>query len=320
MKRPDDKQETHMNTIEKAMRRFKTSSGQEKEDTPHVVKIMSTQQVTPREAVSSLESDVKVTPPATIGGSVTTNFCDLDFIELNRKGFLTPDIPNESLREEYRVVKRPLLNNARGKSAVPVPLGNVIMMTSAMPGEGKTYNSLNLAISFAMERDTHVLLIDSDVIKPSLTRIVGLPDVPGLTDLLSGEIDDISEIFYKTNMPKLTIIPAGRRHAQDTELLSSNKMKRLTEELAARYPDRIILFDAPPMLATSHARVLIQYAGQIVLVVEAGKTLEHSIKDAVSQIGDDKVVGVVLNKGRGASGSSYYGSYGTYGSDADSNE
>ena len=311
MKRPDDKQGTSMNTIEKAMQRLKSSGSQEKRVTPHIVESVQEQKVTPQEVVSNKSN---------AGVNVTSNYCELNFTELNSKGFLTPDILDESLREEYRVIKRPLLNNARGKGAVPIKYGNLIMVTSAMPGEGKTYNSLNLAISFAMEHDTRVLLVDSDVIKPSMSATVGLSDSPGLTELLSGELGDIGDILYKTNMPRLNIIPAGKRHAHDTELLSSDKMKRLTEELSERYPDRIVLFDAPPMLATSHARVLAQYAGQVVLVVEAGKTLEHSIKDAVSQLGDDKVVGVILNKGRGAFGTSYYGSYGTYGVHADDKE
>ena len=321
MKRPDDKQGTSMNTIEKAMQRLKTSSKQKKDEVVRsVVNVASASKASTNLTSPIHDANTKNIDSASKASNVTTNFCDLNFTELNKKGFLTPDIPDESLREEYRVIKRPLLNNARGKGAVPVPHGNLLMVTSAMPGEGKTYNSLNLAISFAMERDTHVLLIDSDVIKPSLTEIIGLPDVPGLTDMLSGEIKDMTDILYKTNMPKLTVIPAGRRHAQDTELLSSDKMKHFTEELADRYSDRIVVFDAPPMLATSHAQVLMQYAGQIVLVVEAGKTLEHSIKDVVTQLGDDKVVGVVLNKGRGAFGTSYYGSYGTYGANTDSKE
>jgi len=320
MKRPDDKQGTSMNTIEKAMQRLKTTSTQKDEAVRSVVNMTSASKTSTNVTATTNNPNTNNIDSVSKGSNVTANFCDLNFTELNRKGFLTPDIPDESLREEYRVIKRPLLNNARGKGAVPIPQGNLLMVTSAMPGEGKTYNSLNLAISFAMERDTHVLLIDSDVIKPSLTEIIGLSGVPGLTDMLSGEIEDITDILYKTNMPKLTVIPAGRRHAQDTELLSSDKMKHFTEELADRYSDRIVMFDAPPMLATSHAQVLMQYAGQIVLVVEAGKTLEHSIKEVVSQLGDDKVVGVVLNKGRGSFGSSYYGSYGTYGANPDSKE
>lgn len=319
MKGSNNKQGTSMNTIEKAMQRLKSSSESNKEDTTPILEVPQRHQATPQKTDSDLESAITNTA-ATPGVNTTTNFCELDFIELNRKGFLTPDIPNKSLREEYRVIKRPLLNNARGKSAAPVQHGNLIVVTSAMPGEGKTYNSFNLAISFAMEHDTHILLIDSDVIKPSLTDITGLSGAPGLTDLLSGETEDIADVLYKTNVPKLMIIPAGKSHAYDTELLSSNKMKKLTEELAERYSDRIVLFDAPPILATSHARVMVQYAGQIVLVVEAGKTPEHSIKDAVSQIGNDKVVGMILNKGRGAVGTSYYGSYGVYGAPTDRHE
>jgi len=315
MKHPDDKHGTSMNTIEKAMQRLRSSTAEDQKVIAATAKTAPERQLTAEQIAEAdrLTKSNNISPATT---ATSVNYCELDFNELSRKGFLTPDIPDESLREEYRMIKRPLLNNARGKSAVPVAQGNLIVVTSAMPGEGKTYNSLNLAISFATEHDTHVLLIDGDVIKPTLTAILGLSDEPGLTDLLSGKINHVSDILYKTNMPKLTVIPAGKHHAHDTELLSSDKMRHLTEELAVRYSDRIVVFDAPPILATSHARVMAQYAGQIVLVVEAGKTLEYSIKDAVSQIGSDKVVGVVLNKGRGAFGTSYYGSYGTYGAQA----
>ncbi len=308
MKDKDDKQTRPISTIEKAMQRLKSSADE-------------TKQATKPERPSS-DAVVQTIPSNKITKSEATNinrhanYCELDFNELNRKGFLTPDIMNESLREEYRVIKRPLLNNMRGKSVAPIEHGNLLVVTSAMPGEGKTYNSLNLAMSFSMEHDTHVLLIDSDVIKPSLTAILGLTDVPGLTDMLSGNVEHMSDILYKTSIPKLNVIPAGRHYAHDTELLSSDKMKRLTDELAIRYSDRIVMFDAPPMLATSHARVMAQYAGQIVMIVEAGKTLDYSIKDAISHIGNDKVVGIILNKGRGAFGTSYYGSYGTYGANA----
>ena len=318
MKNPSDKHDTHLSTIEKAMQRLKSSSNKEKRVVPRIDEGVQEEKVLSHESVSSANSVISSTSTAV--GNTTTNYCELNFTELNRKGFLTPDILDESLREEYRVIRRPLLNNARGKSAVPIPHGNLIVVTSSMPGEGKTYNSLNLAISFAMEQDIRVLLIDGDVIKPSLTKTIGLSDVPGLTDLLSGKTNDLTDILYKTNMPKLTVIPAGNRYAHDTELLSSDRMKKLTEELAERYPDRMVLFDAPPILATSHARVMVQYAGQIVLVVEAGKTLEHSIKDSISHIASEKVVGVILNKGRGANGTSYYGSYGTYGAHAAENE
>lgn len=300
-----------MSTIEKAMQRLKlktaetVKTGSNKELGLDSASDASEQSLSSN-VISNNEQKSSTNTPS-------TKYCQLDLDELNRRGFLIPGRPDMTLMEEYRVIKRPLLNNAQGKSANPIENANLIVITSAMPGEGKTYNSLNLAISFAQERDVHVLLIDSDVIKPALTQLVGLDNVPGLTDILAGDIKDLSEVFYKTNIDKLSIVPAGRPHENDTELLSSSRMKKLTAELATRYPDRIVLFDAPPVLATSHARVMAQHAGQIILIVEAGKTLEHSVKDAVHQFDEEKMVGVVLNKGRGSMGAGYFGSYGSYG-------
>lgn len=241
--------------------------------------------------------------------------CHLNFETLRSQGYLTPQSAQSQLAEEMRLLKRPLLRNAFGKGAAPVRYGNLISVTSALPGEGKTFTTLNLAMSMAMEMDTTVLMVDADVVKPSLTRLLGLEEEPGLIDVLIHPELDMGSVIVPTDLPKLRVIPAGRRHAHSTELLASDQMERIAIELSERYPDRVVVFDAPPLLVTSQAGVLSQLAGQIMVVVEAGRTPQSAIKEAVSHLDKDKVIGMVLNKGRRAFGTEYYygGYYGSYG-------
>lgn len=238
----------------------------------------------------------------------------LNLKRLEQHGYLTPDALRSKTAEEYRMIKRPLLMNALGKGAAPVDRGNMIMVTSSLPGEGKTFNALNLAMSMAMERDSTVLLIDADVVKPALSRILGLESRPGLTDVLVDPQLDLGDIIISTDLPKLKVIPAGRSHSHSTELLASDQMQRIANELSARYPDRIIVLDTPPLLVTSQASVLTHLVGQILMVVEAGKTPDSAVREAVSLLDSSKVIGMALNKSRGSLSGEYYGGYyGYYG-------
>lgn len=238
----------------------------------------------------------------------------LDLKGLERRGFLTPDGLRSKTAEEYRMIKRPLLMNALGKGAAPVDRGNMIMVTSALPNEGKTFNALNLAMSMAMERDSTVLLIDADVVKPSLSQLLGMENRPGLTDVLVDPQLDIGDVIIGTEIPKLKVIPAGRIHSHSTELLASEDMQRIANELSERYADRIVLLDTPPLLVTSQASVLAHLVGQILVVVESGKTPQSAVTEAVSLLDKSKVIGMALNKSRRSFSSDYYGGYyGYYG-------
>jgi exopolysaccharide/PEP-CTERM locus tyrosine autokinase len=199
--------------------------------------------------------------------------------------------------------------NAFGKTPVPVERSNLVVVTSALPNEGKTFTSINLAMSIAQERDTTVLLIDSDLIQKSVTRFFGLEDVEGLTDVLLDSGKDLSTVIGRTNVPRLRILPSGRGHPEATELLASEQMERLAAELSARYPDRIVLFDSPPLLATSQAAVLADWVGQILVVVEEGRTTQPAVQEALDLLSPDKVIGMVLNKCRGEGGRRNYGGY-----------
>jgi len=220
----------------------------------------------------------------------------INLADLQQQGFLIPDHGGHLLSEEYRMIKRPLLLNAFGKGASHIVHGNLVMVVSAISGEGKTFTTLNLAMSIAMERDTTVLMVDSDVVKPSLSGFLGLSGHLGLTDLLYDENLNLSEAIVNTDIQKLKVLPAGRTNVHSTELLASRRMEYLAKELSNRYPDRIVLFDSPPLLVTSQACVLSQIMGQILMVVEAGRVSQAAVKEALAMLDSDKVIGLILNK------------------------
>jgi receptor protein-tyrosine kinase len=184
-----------------------------------------------------------------------------------------------------------------------------VLVTSALAGEGKTFCAINLAISIALEMDYSVLLVDADVAKPSIPEALGLEAEKGLMDLLLDRRIDLMEVLCKTDIGKLTLLPGGTAHQHATELLASGAMRELLREMAERYHDRIIVFDSPPLLAASEAGVLASQMGQIVMVVEAGKTTEAALKNALSRIDSSKVAGVLLNKGEGPGLEYLYGGY-----------
>jgi exopolysaccharide/PEP-CTERM locus tyrosine autokinase len=238
---------------------------------------------------------------------------DIDLERLAAAGYVTPTAPRSRLADEMRVIKRPLLSNAQGRSAAPVHAANLIMITSALPGEGKTFMAVNLAMSIAMELDTTVLLVDADVARPAIPERLGLPTDAGLLDLLTRKDIDVADVLMRTNIERLSILPAGSPHSRATELLASEAMARLLEDLAGRYPDRVLIFDAPPLLSSTESRVLATHMGQVVLVVEADRTPQSSVKAALDTVEACPVVMTVLNKIERSESGSYYGGYGGYG-------
>ena len=239
----------------------------------------------------------------------TSRLLNLDFKRLIAHGFLTNADERGKIAEEYRMIKRPLLANAFGPN--PVRKGNLIMVTSSLPGEGKSFSTINLAISIAMELDRTVLLVDADVAKPSLPRYLGFEAEHGLLDVLREGGPDLSKVILRTNIEKLSILPAGKTYTRATELLASDAMDRLIIDLANRYSDRLVLFDSPPILATSEASVLASHMGQIVMVVESEKTPKSALREALSRIeGTCDVVSIILNKSSLPNTGDYYGYYG----------
>ena len=222
--------------------------------------------------------------------------------------------PNFS--DEYRRIKRPLLSNAFGKTSSLVERGNLILVTSSIPGEGKTHTAVNLALSIAQERDHTVLLVDCDVTRQGVSYMMGLSDCPGLVDVLENETFTIGDALLRADIHQLSLLAAGKHHEYVTELLASQRMASLVDEIASRYNDRVIIFDGPPLLPTPQTQVLAGLVGQVVFVIEAGNTPQDVVEEALGLVPEEKAVGLVMNKSEGVSGrSGYY--YGYYEADQD---
>jgi len=231
----------------------------------------------------------------------------IDVQRLGQMGYVTPDKPRTKIADEFRVIKRPLLNNLRDGDT-PIERANVIMVTSALPGEGKTFVAINLAISMALELDYSVTLVDADVLRPSVFNRLLLGEAPGLLDALTDSSIDVEQRLLPTTIEKLSILGAGMSQSHATELLASEQMDQLLASMSARDPDRIIIVDAPPLLPTTEARVLARRVGQVVMVVEAERTLRPAIEQAAAALEACPIVLPLLNK----INKSEVGSYGYY--------
>ena len=232
----------------------------------------------------------------------------IDLERLSAIGYVSPHAPSSRRAEEFRMIKRPLLNNVRGNSAAPVVNANRIMVASSLPREGKTFVSINLALSMALERDTTVLLIDADATRPMVLERLALPPAKGLLDVLSDPSLDVQTFVLRTNVERLSILPAGTLNEQATEMLASKRMSALIDKLVARDPNRILVFDAPPLLGSTESRVLAAHMGQVVLVIEADRTPQGHVSDALVTLENCPVVMTLLNKSSTSEAGSYYGS------------
>jgi exopolysaccharide/PEP-CTERM locus tyrosine autokinase len=239
----------------------------------------------------------------------------VDNAALRARGYFPEQSCDRQFAEQYRRIKRPLIDKAlSGSAAVGEP--RAIMVTSALPGDGKTFTSINLALSMAMERDVSVLLIDSDVAKRHFSEIFGLEGRAGLLDALVDESLDPETLIVPTSTRGFAILPAGSPVAGTAELLSSKRMRSIVAGLCVRNPRRIVLLDSPPLLVTNEGAALVKIAGQVVLVVRAGKTPRQAVQTAVALFDPQQAGGMVLNEVRGSTGEGYYG-YGSYGSEGD---
>ena len=234
---------------------------------------------------------------------------DINLSRLNRNGFISPEQANSILSTTFRRIKRPLLNNVLGKGATVIDNANLIMVTSSLSGEGKTFTSINLALSMAMEKDKKILLVDADVSKPSHDEILGIASRYGFVDFLTGKVNDVSKIIKKTNLPSLSLMSAGCVTPHAVEIFASEKMGSFLAELSDRYSDRVIIFDSAPLLLPTEASVLASHMGQVVVVVEAEITDQKLVRQSVDML-DNRIVLLVLNKARQQSD---FGDYGYYG-------
>lgn len=241
----------------------------------------------------------------------------VDLADLRSRGYLPEKERDSHFANHYRLIKRPLIDKALSAETSGAPR-RIIAVASAVPGDGKTFTSINLALSMALERDISVLLVDSDVPKQHITDIFGLRGKPGLLDALTNENLDPESLVIPTDIRGLSVLPAGSRTEHTVELLSSHRMKQIAAALTARISKRILLLDSPPLLITNEGRAIIKIAGQVVLVVRAGETPRQAMLAAIDLIGSDQAGGMILNEARGGAGESYYG-YGAYGANAGEN-
>jgi exopolysaccharide/PEP-CTERM locus tyrosine autokinase len=245
--------------------------------------------VVPWSAAKAAPSQRRAEPPH-------TQAC-IDLQRLRDAGCLVPDPLHSQLKEQFRQLKRPLLETARAPGAGGRRRGGQIMVTSALRGEGKTFCALNLAMSMAMEIDTAVILVDADVVRPSVFARLGIAArPPGLLDLLAGTVNELPQALVGTDVPKLLLMSAGEPNLRASELLASAAMDRLLTRLDEAYADHVVIFDAPPLLVTTESTVLAAKVGQVVVVVETGKTPRAAVQQAFAAVKGCPVVVSVLNK------------------------
>lgn len=239
------------------------------------------------------------------------NFFKLPYKELESEGMVEATGKRNQLSEEYRAIKRPILSAIDNAAHSGLEHGNIVMVTSCVSGEGKTFSAINLAISIAMERDRTVLLVDGDVTNPSAGARLGFKATqPGLTDVLLDTSLNINDVICHSDIPNLRFLPAGSAAHHVTELLSSRDMQFLIENLSTRYRDQVLVFDTAPMLMTSEASVVADLAGQIVFVVGAETTTRGMVSDALKKVNDHGRIGFVLNKTRKKQSNIYGYGYG----------
>lgn len=252
--------------------------------------------VQPQPPARQLAHELPAAVPVRPTNNTQSKQINIDLVRLAGEGYLTPEDPRSALAEELRAVKRPIIEHALQARLTGKPNGNLILVTSSLAGEGKTYTAINLAMSIAMEVDHSVLLVDADVVRPSMLSRLGVQAELGLLDVLNKSSLDLSDVLLRTNIPKLSLLPAGSATAKSTELLASAAMERLLAEVAVRYSDRIVIFDGPPLLATSEAKVLASRMGQVLMVVEASKTHQSSVVEGFAKLESCETVWAVLNK------------------------
>lgn len=315
-----------MSLVEKALQKAKTvrEAPGEQAAVPAAVAPAATAVVPPRaEPVRTAAPGAEnaVFPPMAPAGRIR-----IDRAALQAEGVLPNDADARAITNEYRVIKRRLLRDAAATPADEIP-GRLLMVASALPGDGKTFTCMNLTYSLAVERDTEVLLIDGDIAKPQLSRCLGLGDAKGLLDLLRDPSLPLDACVVATDQAGVMFLPAGKWSDDASELIASDRMRELMDEICEREPRRIVIVDSPPVLATPDARVLAGLVGQVVLVVRSAGTPRAAVKQAFAALKESNGrIGVVLNQLDTRSklsklyaydyGFGYGYGYGAYGADA----
>lgn len=238
---------------------------------------------------------------------------EVDAAELRAAGLLAPIANEVRLGEQFRAIKRPLLSNADPALGDVVPLGNLVMVASALSGEGKTFTCLNLCMSIARERDWSLVLVDGDASKPHLTRVFSAEREAGFLDLLRDPQLAFDDLVMPTDIPGLSLLPAGTPGGDASELLASRTMKALCDELSSADSGRMVVFDSSPLLLTTESIVLSSQVGQVLMVVRADSTPQQAVLDALEKLDPRVAINCVLNQSSSSNLSDSYGYYGWYG-------
>lgn len=246
-----------------------------------------------RDSLKAKSAAAPVVRRPVVGPATTARVPKLPQLELTpeiqmRLGLSAPPEQQHQRASEYRHIKRKVLadlGNAKNR---------IVLVASALAGEGKSFTSANLARSLAMETDFSVLLVDGDVIKPALSRSMQIQDKPGLMNALLDPTCDPESCILTTDIEGLSVLPAGGANANATEYFASDRMKAVLDALLS-VPNRIVVLDSLPLLLTTEARVLAPLAGQVLLVVRAESTPQSAVVSAMELLGEDVIAGVVLN-------------------------
>lgn len=233
----------------------------------------------------------------------------IDFDRLRAAGRMPTAEAARRTEDEMRRIKWPLLGAIAGRPGHDTVRNNVILVTSAMPGEGKTYTALNLALSIVRDRELRVILVDADVERPGLTPALGLDGSPGLNEVLEDTGRDVASVTYQTDIEGLFVVPAGKWHDQAPEFFAGSRMPQVIEDLIHRVGNGVVLLDSPPMLATNEAQVATRYAGQVLFVVRAEDTEQRAVREALALVDESVPISAVLNRVQPSILGSYYGQY-----------
>lgn len=258
-------------------------------------------QSTKRESVAEIPIGKECRPAGEIA--------KIDTKRLQKAGMVTPSGGRGRVVDEYRSIKRPiLLNSTTGRDALEKHR-NLVMISSARAGEGKTFTSISLAMSVASELDTQVLLVDLDLAKQSLCRTLGIKRETGLTDLLQNDQLVLEDVIVETDIPRLKVLPGGPDHPLATELLAGVRMRELINDLVNRYRGGLVIFDTAPLLVSTDPSLLSSHVGQTILVVEANRTTKSAVEEALSVVSGCELIYLVLNQATVSEMMDYYGSY-----------
>jgi Mrp family chromosome partitioning ATPase len=239
----------------------------------------------------------------------------VDRQHLRDQGMIVPEGSVTALLEEFRIVKRHILQQAAElrRQGEGLSAAQRVLVCSPLPGEGKTYCAVNLALSMAAEKQGEVLLVDADFAKPSVLSTLGLPGGPGLMDALADPTADVRDYVLGTDIPGLWVLPAGDATTSDSEFLSSSRTADVLDRLTEGAPQRMVVFDSPPALAASPAAELAKYVGQALMIARADRTGQRALEDALALLAACPNIELLLNAASFSPSGRRFGTYYGYG-------